>query len=154
MATYSYTRIVQWGECDPAGIIFFPRYAEWMVEGLNAMFFAIGFDPTATLAGGSMRGTPCVAYASTFHAAPKLHERVTHQISVTRVGRTSVTVGHSFLRGKQLLAEVEDTRVFVVVENGSITPTPVPDDVRSRLADPDAVILAESPGPGFRAAEG
>ena len=40
MRHFTYDRRVNWSECDPGGIIFFPHYARWMVDGLNEMFLS------------------------------------------------------------------------------------------------------------------
>ena len=46
MRHYTYDRRLNWSECDPGGIIFFPHYARWMVDGLNEMFLGFGVDPS------------------------------------------------------------------------------------------------------------
>jgi len=35
---------VQWGDCDPAGIIFYPTYFRWMDAACWAMFAGAGYD--------------------------------------------------------------------------------------------------------------
>ena len=45
MRHYTYDRRLNWSECDPGGIIFFPHYARWMVDGLNEMFLGFGDRP-------------------------------------------------------------------------------------------------------------
>src|SRR5260221_13835975 len=36
---------VQWGDCDPAGIIFYPTYFRWMDAATWAFMEAVGFGP-------------------------------------------------------------------------------------------------------------
>src|SRR5262249_4619177 len=36
---------VQWGDCDPAGIIFYPTYFRWMDAATWAFFESIGYTP-------------------------------------------------------------------------------------------------------------
>ena len=38
-------RTLAWGECDPAGIIFYPNYYRFMDEATWAMFAWAGYDP-------------------------------------------------------------------------------------------------------------
>ena len=36
---------VQWGDCDPAGIIFYPTYFRWIDAASWALFDAVGYSP-------------------------------------------------------------------------------------------------------------
>ena len=36
---------VQFGDCDPAGIVFFPNFSRWMDEASLAFFMACGVPP-------------------------------------------------------------------------------------------------------------
>ena len=112
MRHYTYHRRLNWSECDPGGIIFFPHYARWMVDGLNEMFLGLGIDPNG-LRGTNLRGgLPVLGLAMKFLSAPALHETVTHQITVTRIGGSSIAFQHRFLRGDELLMEADETRVW------------------------------------------
>ena len=137
MKTHSYTRILQWGECDPAGIIFFPNYLRWMADGVDRMFLAEGINPNGPVAPGVRSGIPIVQLTVRFLDAPKLHETVTHQISVERLGGKSLNFRHTFLRGENLLAEADETRVWATFnfpENPALASTPIPDEIRSVLS--------------------
>jgi 4-hydroxybenzoyl-CoA thioesterase len=136
MYQYTYQRRLHWSECDPGGIIFFPHYARWMVEGLNDMFLQLGVDPNGPRGPGALGGLPVLALAMKFISAPTLHEMVTHQIDVTRLGGKSLTFRHRFLRGDQLLVEAEETRVWAEHPHGDprgLRATPIPDQVRALL---------------------
>lgn len=132
MLSYSYERTVEWSECDPAGIIFFPRYAEWMVNGVNHMLMSVGFDPTECL-DDAQRGLPCVSYESAFKSPAQLHDRVTHTITVTRLGSSSITFDHTFRTGDRVLAEASDTRVFVLMAGKQTRSVPISDALRTVL---------------------
>ena len=41
---------VQFGDCDPAGIVFFPNFSRWMDEASLAFFMACGVPPWRELA--------------------------------------------------------------------------------------------------------
>lgn len=135
MRTYRYQRRLHWSECDPAGIIFFPHYPRWMVEGLNELFLSLGVDPNGKVDAQTSRGIPCVGFSMKFSTPPHLHEMVTHEIAVTKLGRTSLTVRHRFLRGEDVLAEAEDTRVWAShsLSDAGLKAEPIPDDLRAML---------------------
>ncbi len=135
MKTFTYERGLQWSECDPAGIIFFPHYARWMVEGLHMLFFDIGIDPNGRIDLEHTAGLPSVGFSLQFHQPARLHEILTHEITVTKIGRSSLTVKHRFLRNAECLAEADDTRVWVShsLVDASLKSVPFPDEMRHLL---------------------
>jgi 4-hydroxybenzoyl-CoA thioesterase len=136
MRHYSYDRRLNWSECDPGGIIFFPHYARWMVDGLNEMFLSLGIDPNGPRGENALGGLPVLGLAMKFLSAPALHDTVTHQITVTKVGGKSLAFRHRFLRGDELLMEAEETRVWAEhpLDNPRALRTrQVPDNVRALL---------------------
>jgi 4-hydroxybenzoyl-CoA thioesterase len=136
MHQYTYERRLHWSECDPGGIIFFPNYARWMVDGLNDMFLRLGVDPNGPRGPDALGGLPVMALSMKFVSAPALHEMVTHRISVTKVGGKSLAFQHRFLRGEELLMEAEETRVWAEHPHGNprgMRAMPIPDDVRALL---------------------
>ena len=138
MRHYTYDRRLNWSECDPGGIIFFPHYARWMVDGLNEMFLGFGVDPTGPRGENALGGLPVLGLSMKFVSAPALHDTVTHQITVMKVGGKSMAFQHRFLRGDELLMEAEETRVWAEhpLDNPRALRTrPVPDDVRALLEE-------------------
>ena len=136
MHQYTYERRLHWSECDPGGIIFFPNYARWMVDGLNDMFLGLGVDPNGPRGAGAIGGLPVLALAMTFNSAPALHEIVTHRIDVTKLGGKSLAFRHRFLRGEELLMEAQETRVWAEHPHGDprgLRAAPIPVDVRALL---------------------
>jgi 4-hydroxybenzoyl-CoA thioesterase len=136
MRLYAYDRRLHWSECDAGGIVFFPNYARWMVDGLNEMFLSLGVDPNGPRPSNARGGLPVLGLTMKFHSAPVLHEMLTHQISVEKVGGKSLAFRHRFLRGDELLMEAEETRVWAEhpLDNPRALRTlQVPDDVRALL---------------------
>jgi acyl-CoA thioesterase FadM len=88
----SYSKLQDFIVCDPAGIIFSPHYARWMVEGLHMLLFDIGIDPNGRIDPQHTAGLPSVGISLQFHRPARLHEIVTHEITVTKVGRSSLSM--------------------------------------------------------------
>lgn len=88
--TFRQTRIVEFQHCDPAGIVFYPRYFE-MVSSVVERFF------TDELAHGFHRmhvmrriGVPTARIAVDFHAPSRLEDRLDFALAITRIGTSSV----------------------------------------------------------------
>jgi acyl-CoA thioesterase FadM len=113
MSSFKYDRVLQWSECDPAGIIFFPNYMRWMVDGVNRMLLSAGIDPNESGESGEIKGLPAVKVSADFSEPLRLYQAVTHQISVKRIGTSSVVFEHRFLKEGTCVASGEDMRVRV-----------------------------------------
>ncbi|MFS8980479.1 thioesterase family protein [Cupriavidus necator] len=141
MRTYRYQRRLHWSECDPGGIVFFPNYARWMVDGLNEMLLSLGIDPNAMVDDKTRGGLPVVQLSMRFFDAPLLHMQLCHEISVEKIGGKSITFVHRFLRGESLLMEAHETRVWATHLLGDATSMQanrVPDNVRELLTTESA----------------
>jgi len=110
---YSYERLVHWGECDPAGIIFFPNYARWIVEGVNVFLLDLGFDPNGKISDALFGGLPAVRSVFEYMAPAYLHARVVHTIEVKSMGTKSLTFSHTISHGENILVKAEDIRVWI-----------------------------------------
>ena len=135
MTAYSYERRLQWSECDPGGIVFFPNYAKWAVDGLNEMLQSSGYVANRKLAHGEIEGIPCVEFSMRFFGAPRLHATVRHEIAVIRSGKTSFTVRHRFCSESGTYAEILDTRVWSVHGEDGLRKSPLPPEVVAILND-------------------
>jgi len=138
MLTYEYKRLVNWSECDPGGIIFFPNYARWVADGLSMLFIQLGWDPNLPLGGGKGRGIPSVGLNLKFNKPALLHETIVHQIKVTKLGGASMSFSHAILRGDEALMEATETRIWAehdALNPGGLHSMPIPDALRALLSE-------------------
>ena len=102
---------VHWGDCDPAGIIFYPTYFRWMDAATWAFFESVGYTPKR------MReehlSMPLVSADCQF-LSPALHgDRCEVRSSITRFGGKSFVVAHEVIRTDgTALAKGSETRVW------------------------------------------
>lgn len=82
---------IEFNHCDPAGIVFYPRYFE-MTNSVVENFFreVIEYPFARQMAEGI--GTPTVRVEMEFRAPSRLGELVDFTLAVTRLGRTSMRV--------------------------------------------------------------
>jgi 4-hydroxybenzoyl-CoA thioesterase len=89
-----YERIIQieFNHCDPAGIVFYPRYFE-MVNSVIENFFAdVVGRSFASMHFGSDNGVPTVAMEAVFQKPSRLGDKVRFTLRVEKVGGSSVTM--------------------------------------------------------------
>jgi 4-hydroxybenzoyl-CoA thioesterase len=87
-----YERLIQieFNHCDPAGIVFYPRYFE-MVNSVIENFFAdVVGRSFASMHSGADTGVPTVAMEAMFQKPSRLGDKVRFTLRVERVGGSSV----------------------------------------------------------------
>lgn len=121
---------VEFNHCDPAGIMFYPRYFE-MTNSVAENFFreVVLFPYEAMMAQG--QGVPTAALAATYHAPTRLGEVLDWRLEITRLGRSSVSLNLQGWCGGAARLTVDLTLVFVGRDG---RPLPWPADVRGRLS--------------------
>ena len=80
---------VEFGQCDPAGIVFYPRYFEMLNATVEA-FFAEGLGYSfARIHIAEGCGVPTAHLDVDFHAPSRLGEVLRFNLRVTRIGASS-----------------------------------------------------------------
>ena len=106
---------IEWGDCDPFGIVFFPRYFEYFDACTNALFQrALGITKAEMLRRFAIAGIPLVQAGCDFHVPSSFGDVVTVESCVTRWGKSSFMVQHRLFRGETLAVEGSETRVWTV----------------------------------------
>lgn len=135
-AVYEYSRVVEWGDCDPHGFIFFPNYYRWMAEGYHRMMRELGIDVVPHLEEWKMRGTPALALNARYTAPARLEDEIRHRLEITEVRTRSFTITHRFLHGDTLLMEAQDSKGWAVVtlkKPVAIDLVAIPEDIAAKL---------------------
>ena len=132
------TRLIEWGDCDPAGIVFYPRYFAMFDTATAALFqAALGIDKAAMLARFDIAGFPMVDTRAQFRAALGFGTVVRIETCVTTLGRSSFGIRHALFDGATLAVEGEETRVWTrrdPEDPKRLRAAPIPDEVRACLA--------------------
>jgi 4-hydroxybenzoyl-CoA thioesterase len=114
---------VGWGDCDPAGIVFYPRFYAWMDLTSHVLVRALGIPREAMLApNSSLVGFPVVGAQAEFLAPARIDDHIEVRTWVSRVGRSSLTLRHEiFLLGEpeRLLVRGREDRVFVTIDEST-----------------------------------
>ncbi|MGN7876956.1 acyl-CoA thioesterase [Mitsuaria sp. TWR114] len=123
--------LVRFGHCDPAGIVFFPRYYEllnafvedWFNEGLGVSY--------AELLGPRRIGLPTVQLQTNFERISRQGDRLTQRLWIERVGRSSLSLRVRFDGADG--ARVSFGQVLVCTSLETHQSQPFPEDVRAAL---------------------
>ncbi|WP_302140527.1 acyl-CoA thioesterase [Halomonas alkalicola] len=112
MLIHHHTREVEWGDCDPAGIVFHPRYLAYFDHCTNLLFTQAGFEPATLQARFGVIGYPVVGLRTRFHAPCCYGDKVCIETRILEFRNSSFEVQHVLKRGDTLAVEAEVTRVW------------------------------------------
>jgi 4-hydroxybenzoyl-CoA thioesterase len=125
---------VRFGDLDAAGIVYFPRYLHFCHVGMEEYFrHVVGVDYPALLAEHRL-GLPTVRTEVEHRRPIRYGEPVDLEVTVTRVGASSVEWRHRFLHAGVEAPATEAQVVTVLVDMDAFTKRPVPDWLRRALA--------------------
>ena len=112
-ATFTRKLIVEWGHCDPAGIVFNPRFFEFF-DWSTAMLLeaALGLNKPAMMAHYEMAGIPLVETRARFMSPCRFGDEVAITSQITELKRSSFGVRHRLRNGEVVSVEGEETRVW------------------------------------------
>lgn len=126
---------IRFGDCDPAGIVFFPRYHRWMDAASLNFFMTQGVPPWHELEHTrGIVGTPLLEHHARFVKSATYGERLTITTSVVEWRAKVFLQKHTVMRGDDLICESTETRIFVVRDEQDrrrIRAIPIPQDIRA-----------------------
>ena len=133
--THVYPVNVQFGDCDPAGIVFFPNFSRWMDEASLAFFMACGVPPWRELVKTrGIIGTPLLEIHTKFKRPATYGETIEVHTTVEEWSNKTFRHRHVVQRGDTLLCEGTEVRAFCIrdPENADrIKAIAVPEDIRA-----------------------
>jgi 4-hydroxybenzoyl-CoA thioesterase len=113
MRTHSRTLQIEWGDCDPAGIVFYPRYFTFFDASTHHLFaHVLGMRKAEMLAAYGILGTPMVDTRARFIMPCAFGDDVTIETELAAFRRSSFDVHHRLLKGGTLAVEAWETRVW------------------------------------------
>jgi 4-hydroxybenzoyl-CoA thioesterase len=128
---------IEWGDCDPAQIVHFPRYFVFFDACTTALFKKAGLPKRKMLTTYQIVGIPLVDVRASFMAPSRFSDRVVIESEVTEWRRSSFCVRHRLFNQKVLAVECFETRVWTGhtgTDAGKLESKPVPRDVIARFS--------------------
>lgn len=129
---------IEWGDCDPAGIVFYPRYFAMFDASTAALFqAALGLPKIAWTKKFGMLGIPMVDTRARFSLPSAYGDEVTIESRVTSFRRSAFDVEHRLLKADGAVGvEGFETRVWTARDaaTGRMRSAPIPPEVVAAFA--------------------
>lgn len=136
MKTNRYQMTVQWGDCDPADIVFYPNYFRWFENGTSELFASVGLELPAMFKEHDILGIPILDAQARFSIPSRFRDVITVESGIESWGNSSFRVRHRILKGDLEAVVGHEVRAWVAVDDShpnGIRARPVPDAVRARF---------------------
>ena len=128
---------IEWGDCDPAGIVFYPRYFEMFDSSTGYLFErALGMTKYESFEKFGFAGYPMLETKANFMIPNKFGDDVVIESTVKEFRRSSFDVHHRLLKGDSVSVEGFETRVWVLrdpTDKTRLKSHPVPPEVTAKF---------------------
>lgn len=128
---------IEWGDCDPAGIVFFPNYLKYFDAATNTLFLRVlGLNKYEMISKYGITGIPLVDVRARFFIPSVFGDVVTIESTVAEIKRSSFRMHHRLLKDEALAVEGFEIRVWTgrdPKEPDKLKSQPIPDEVIARL---------------------
>jgi 4-hydroxybenzoyl-CoA thioesterase len=128
---FVFAQRVRFQHCDPAGIVFFPRYFEMLNATVEEWFAERLGLPFAEMHGPTQGGVPTASIRADFRAPSRLGDLLEWRLVPRRLGRTSCELEIGATCGGELRAEFAQTLVWIDMARGR--PRPWPEGLHARI---------------------
>jgi 4-hydroxybenzoyl-CoA thioesterase len=130
-----FTQRVEFGDCDPARIVWFPNFFRWIDAASRHFFVECGVPPwhqTEQTLG--LIGTPLVDTHARFVQTASYGDVLQIQTHIAEWRGKSFVQRHRVLRGGDLIMECDEVRIFAARREGDtpgIRAVEIPAEIRS-----------------------
>jgi 4-hydroxybenzoyl-CoA thioesterase len=137
MLTFTRSTRIEWGDCDPAGIIFYARYYDIFDVSTTMMLeHALGMNKIEYLKAYDFLGHPLAQTRARFLRPTRFGDEVAIVTAIVACGRSSFKIEHRLTKAGTLAVEGYETRVWVVQHPDNsrrMKAQPIPAEVVARL---------------------
>ncbi len=129
---------IEWGDCDPAGIVYYPNYFRWFNYGAHKLFGAAGLPVHEMFKDQGIVGVPLLDAKATFLSPVRFGDTITVTSEIAEWRNKSFVVMHEIHYADVLAVEGREIRAWVVVDKTrpkGLRAIPVPDEIKARFED-------------------
>ena len=127
-----YTVKVEFGDCDPAKIVWFPNFFRWIDAASRNFFMQCGVPTwTETEKTHGVIGTPLVDTQAKFIKTATYGDALYIHTTISEWRTKSFVQGYRVTKEGDVIMECQEVRIFAGRrEDGAIRALPIPEDIR------------------------
>ena len=128
---------IEWGDCDAAGIVYYPRYFEMFDASTTHLIEAAsGLRKREIVALHGLVGWPRVGTQAKFSKPATYGDDIDIVSGFVELGRSSFKIHHRVFHGDHLAIEAWETRVLVAADSqspGRLKSAPIPAELLAQF---------------------
>jgi 4-hydroxybenzoyl-CoA thioesterase len=129
---------IEWCDCDPAGIIFYPRYFEIFDTSATVLFERVlGMNKVDYLKAFDFAGHPVVEAGARFRQPTRFGDDIAIETKLVEYGEAALKLEHRITKAGVLAVEGFETRTWITRDAADawrMHRRPIPKEVIARFA--------------------
>ena len=127
---------VMFSDCDPAQIVFYPKYFQWFDIATQRMFNELGMEWSKFWPDHGIAGLPLVDASATFKGPARMDDEIEIESWVEEWKGKTFVVRHDVIKDGQIIVEGKEVRACVVKDPDNpkgIRAEPMPVDAMAKF---------------------
>jgi 4-hydroxybenzoyl-CoA thioesterase len=110
------TMLVEFGHCDPSGIVYNPNYFVWFDSSVHALLTHGGLSFKAMVAEFGIDGIPVVEYRTKFSSPSRWGDDLRIETRIVKLHRCAFDIEHRVVNAGAVAVECAETRVMTALD--------------------------------------
>ncbi len=128
--TIKYKLKVEWGDCDPYGIVFYPNFYKWMDNAQWNYFRKINQSISKLEKLYNIKGLPLLHTEARFLSACKREDILIAETSLVKITNSTLKLQHIIKRKNTIVCVGAEIRIWAEENNGKIISKAIPNEVK------------------------
>lgn len=127
---------VMFSDCDPAKIVFYPKYFQWFDIATQRMFNELGMEWSTFWPERGIAGLPLVDASATFKGPARMDDNIRIESWVDNWKGKIFVVRHNVIKDGSVIVEGKEVRACAVANSESdkgMKAIPMPEDVIAKF---------------------
>ncbi len=134
MAVSFVTRVeVAWGDCDAAGIVFYPQFFRFMDTAFQQLLRSRGTGQRRLQADYGVIGTPLLEASATFRSPARFDDVLELTVTIDDWTSKVMHISYRAMLEERLVFEGKETRALVAELDGRLRSIEIPQALRTQL---------------------
>jgi 4-hydroxybenzoyl-CoA thioesterase len=131
MAKFERTLTVEWGDCDEAGIVFYPNYFYWFDSTFHAMMRDKNVSQRIIRAKYGVV-TPLVDVGASFHSPVRYDDVIVIEAEIVLWAERRFRIAYKARSGERVVAMGHEERAWALLsEDGKLKAATIPEDFKA-----------------------
>ncbi|MBH88579.1 MAG: hypothetical protein CMJ12_05385 [Pelagibacterales bacterium] len=126
----TYKLRVEWGDCDPYGIVFYPNFYKWMDNSQWNYFKKINHSITKLEKIYNIKGLPLLHTEAKFLSACFREDNLNVETSLVKITNSTIKLQHIIKRRNEIVCVGSEIRIWAEEKDGKINSKAIPDEIK------------------------